>query len=311
MPRSVERGGAKLARPHRHPGRAVRGRRRHRCHRPRYRGKAQRPAGPAGGGGEQGGRRQRDRHRLRGESRARRLHAADDHQQRDGDPAAHPAGRLAQLRPQGFQPDRPHRHPAEHPDREPQGARQLDRRVDRLREGAAWTTFIRFERRRNHHPSDRRIVQGAHRHRRRARALQDRRASRARRDGRPRAIHLRQHHLVAAANPRRQAQGPRHHHQATLAARARYPDGRGIRRAGLRRHHLARPRRAGQDPRCGDRAARHRTARRARRKGRDRQTGRDRRGAADRAGPAGMHALLAEDIARWQGILGEGKIKLQ
>ena len=28
-------------------------------------------------------------------------------------------------------------------------------------------------------------------------------------------------------------------------------------------------------------------------------------------GPAGMRALLAEDIARWQGILGEGKIKLQ
>jgi tripartite-type tricarboxylate transporter receptor subunit TctC len=28
-------------------------------------------------------------------------------------------------------------------------------------------------------------------------------------------------------------------------------------------------------------------------------------------GPAGMQAMLAEDIARWQGILGEGKIKLQ
>ena len=28
-------------------------------------------------------------------------------------------------------------------------------------------------------------------------------------------------------------------------------------------------------------------------------------------GPAGMQALLTDDIARWQGILGEGKIKLQ
>ena len=28
-------------------------------------------------------------------------------------------------------------------------------------------------------------------------------------------------------------------------------------------------------------------------------------------GPEGMRALLTEDIARWQGILGEGKIKLQ
>ena len=28
-------------------------------------------------------------------------------------------------------------------------------------------------------------------------------------------------------------------------------------------------------------------------------------------GPDGMRALLAEDITRWQGILDEGKIKLQ
>ena len=164
-----------------------------------------------------------------------------------GDPAADPAGRLAQLRPQRFQPDRPHRHPAEHPDRQPQGAGQLDRRTDRLCEGAAGTTVVRLERQRHHHPSDRRTVQGAHRHRRGARALSHRRAGRARRDGRPRPIHLRQHHLVAAADPRGQAEGPRHHDQAALAARARHPDRRGIRRAGLRRHHLARPRRARQD----------------------------------------------------------------
>ena len=37
---------------------------------------------PAGGGREQGRRRERDRHRLRRQGRARRLHAADDHQQR-------------------------------------------------------------------------------------------------------------------------------------------------------------------------------------------------------------------------------------
>ena len=42
-----------------------------------------------------------------------------------GHPAADPAGGLAQLRPQRFQPDRPHRHPAEPPDRQPQGAGQL------------------------------------------------------------------------------------------------------------------------------------------------------------------------------------------
>jgi tripartite-type tricarboxylate transporter receptor subunit TctC len=28
-------------------------------------------------------------------------------------------------------------------------------------------------------------------------------------------------------------------------------------------------------------------------------------------GPAGMQTMLTEDISRWQGILGEGKIKLQ
>ena len=28
-------------------------------------------------------------------------------------------------------------------------------------------------------------------------------------------------------------------------------------------------------------------------------------------GPAGMRALIADDVARWTAILGEGKIKLQ
>ena len=49
---------------------------------------------------------------------------------------------------------------------------QFDRRADRLREGAAGATVVRLERHRHHHPPDRRTVQGAHRHRRRACALQ-------------------------------------------------------------------------------------------------------------------------------------------
>ena len=58
-------------------------------------------------------------------------------------------------------------------------------------------------------------------------------------------------------------------------------------------------------------AARHRTARCTCRKGRDRKTGLDRRGAADRARAGRMQTMLTEDISRWQGILGEGQIKLQ
>ena len=46
---------------------------------------------------------------------------------------------------------------------------------------------------------------------------------------------------------RGQAQGARHHDAAALAARARHSDRGRIRRAGLRGHHLARPRGAGQD----------------------------------------------------------------
>ncbi len=64
-----------------------------------------------------------------------------------------------------------------------------------------------------------------------------RRAIRARRDGGSRAIHLRQHHLVAADDPRRTTEGSRHHHEPALDPGARHSDRRGIRRAGLRRHH--------------------------------------------------------------------------
>ena len=85
----------------------------------------------------------------------------------------------------------------------PKAPGQFRQRADRLRQGPAGTTVVRVERQRHDHASDRRTVQGAHRHRRGARPLPHRRAIGARRDGGPRAIHLRQHHLVAADDPRR------------------------------------------------------------------------------------------------------------
>ena len=102
-----------------------------------------------------------------------------------------------------FSHDRPHRHPAEPPDRQPEAPGQFGQRADRLCQGPAGTTVLRVERQRHDHASDRRTVQGAHRHRRGARPLPHRRAIGARRDGGTRAIHLRQHHLVAADDPRR------------------------------------------------------------------------------------------------------------
>ena len=106
-------------------------------------------------------------------------------------------------------------------------------------------------------------------------------------------------------------QGPRDHHAPALVARARYSDGRGIRRAGFRGHHLARVAAPAKTP--DPVIARLDRELRAVLAEPDviaklAATGAEPPSAP---GPEGMRALLADDLARWKGILSEGKIKLQ
>ena len=170
-------------------------------------------------------------------------------------------------------------------------------------------TFVRIQRQWHDHTSDRRTVQGAYRYRHCARPLPHRRAIRARRHGRPHTIHLRQHYLVVADDPRRPAPRSRHHDQPRSILAPDIPTvGNPACRAskaslgsGLRRLRKRRSRSLSGSGRTQGRARRQGNHRQARRDPRRTPARRDRKA----SGAAGRR------LARWKGILSDGKIKLQ
>ena len=144
----------------------------------------QQKARQAGGDREPAGRRPGHRHQRRGQGRARRLHAGARQSVRPHHLAA--ASRPGALQhAAGFRADRAHAVGPIGAGGRSQAADPQRRRADRLRQGQSRQAQLRLARRGLVHPRLDRTVQGHHRHRHGARAVQRRRTARGRLPVRP------------------------------------------------------------------------------------------------------------------------------